>query len=240
MEDFYQSIIIRNPISSFHLISAFSSATGLRQHLKRHTTCKLAVAKMPGTFSLYNLPKMEKHIQSPPIPTESSLYNIQGNTSIKDPHLQYYKVQQTSAVDDNFNPGKGDTGIIAHIDDSGTETALFLDQQSRSLSTKYLNPRTSSLVVHHPSIIPSQMDQYVADVDSNMLIQSKLVSSLDQTNPPNPEQNVSSNNEISNNVTNTFLVDVRNTSEDSEQLSMPSNLDTFPFTLAVEQPNDSQ
>ena len=118
MEDFYQSIIIRNPISSFHLISAFSSATGLRQHLKRHTTCKLAVAKMPGTFSLYNLPKMEKHIQSPPIPTESSLYNIQGNTSIKDPPLQYYKAQQTSAVDDNFNPGKGDTGIIAHVDDS--------------------------------------------------------------------------------------------------------------------------
>ena len=129
---------------------------------------------------------MDSLIQEPAISSDPILYNnIPGNTPIRDSPFQYYEVQPLDTEDSNFHPRKSDAGIVAHVDDSGAETNLFMDHQSSSLYSKYSSTTTFSFVVHQPSPIQTQMDPLVED-------------------------------------------------------AVPSNLDTFPFTLTVEPPTNNQ
>ena len=152
--------------------------------------------------------------------------------------LQYHEAQLSCTEDNTILSGKEDTGIVAHVDDSGAETTLFMDRQPQSLSSRHYSPGVSSFVVHQPQVIPAQMEQFVAEPDSNLFIRSKLASSIEPVSSSLTEENVTNNIEMSHNVSNPFLVDVRNASDITKRISVPSNLDPFHFGLAAEATTD--
>ena len=166
---------------------------------------------MPETFNVSSQPKMESLIPQPAIITDPTLYNnIPGNTLIRDSHFQYYQVQPLDADDSKFHPRKSDTGIVTHIDDSGAETTLFMDHQPSSLSS-----------------------------DPNLFNRSRMVrSALPTSSSHSEDKNTTDNITMSSNTANAFLVG--NATDNSEQILVPSNLDTFPFTLTVEPPTHNQ
>ena len=170
-----------------------------------------------------------------PLITNPSLYNSPGSINVK---LPYHEAQLICTEDNNILSGKDDTGIVAHVDDSGAETTLFMDRQPQSLSSRNYPPGASSFVVHQRQVIPAQMEQFVADPDSNLFIRSKLASSIQPVSSSLTEENVTNNIEMSHNVSNPFLVDVQNASDITKRISVPSNLDPFPFSLAVETTTD--
>ena len=85
------------------------------------------------------------------------------------------------------------------------------------------------------------MDPYVGNADPSLFTQPKIVNAVVPTNLSNLDDNNATNNvEMSSNTSSAFLVGVSNAAENSEQISVPSNLDTFPFTLTVDPPTNNQ
>ena len=188
---------------------AFSSAAGLRQHFKRQESCR--TAKIPGAFSLsQNSSSVVASLSLGP-PAESVQYLLSENTQGK-PQFPCLDIEDNREESSHFHRENHD-GIIAHVDDSGAETTLFLEHDSPYSST------TPSFIVQST---PMDVERFVGP---NLLQRSQIVDSV-QTSQLPP---VKASEQIGL-TTSTLLV---NATESSEQMSV-SNLEAFPFTLTVE------
>ena len=206
-------IIIVNCRRSIYLFAAFSSAAGLRQHFKRQESC--SAAKIPGAFSISQGGHPISATLGLPQQAESVQYFLPESTNQERSNLAFLNTTENDSRNDapNIPHGRHD-GIITHVDDSGTETTLFLDHESPYSST------SPSFVVKSN---PMNVDRFV---DSDLLQRSRgsdlvLSNQHHQVNPSDQQIDITSATLITN------------TTGNSEQISV-SNLEAFPFTLTVE------
>ena len=206
------TLIINNSRQSIYLFTAFSSAAGLRQHFKRQESCR--VAKIPGAFSISQVgPSVSADLSLPP-PAESVHYFLSETSNHDSPHLPFLNTTENHNLSNepNIPHGRYD-GIITHVDDSGTETTLFLDHEPPYSSA------SSSFVVKSNAM---NVDRFV---DSDLLQRSRG-SDLVLSNQHHQDK-------PSDQIDMTSATLITNTPENSDQISV-SNLEAFPFTLTVE------
>ena len=158
-------------------------------------------------------PSTSANLGLPP-PAESVHYFLSETTDQDSSHLPFLNTTENENVnvEPNIPHGRHD-GIITHVDDSGTETTLFLDQESPYSST------TPSFVLKSNHI---NVDRFV---DSDLLQRSQgpelVLSNQQHQAKPSDQMDITSATLITN------------TTENSEQISV-SNLEAFPFALTVE------
>ena len=149
-----------------------------------------------------------------PPPAESVHYFLSETTDQDSSHLPFLNTTENDNMNEEPNIPRGrHDGIITHVDDSGTETTLFLDHESPYSST------SPSFVVKSSHM---NVDRFV---DSDLL-QRPHGSGLALSNQ---HHQVKPSDQID--ITSAALI--TNTTGNSEQISV-SNLEAFPFTLTVE------
>ena len=97
----------------------FSSSAGLRQHYKRQDSCKTTkiYQRLPSITSDGPGTMVNQHLQLSTLTTTLLPDTSQDGRILKEPTFQ-----QTIRM-----PCNDEDGVITHVDETGTETTLFLD-----------------------------------------------------------------------------------------------------------------
>ena len=149
-----------------------------------------------------------------PRPAESVQYILSENTNQDGSYLPFLNTTENVNMDDkHYIPHGRHDGVITHVDDSGTETTLFLAHES-----PYVSSNTSVLVKSNPMSV----DQFVGA----SLLQGPRNTDLVLSNPQHQRK-------TSGQIDITSTAVINDTTGNSDQISV-SNLDPFPFTLTVD------
>ena len=182
----------------------------MRQHFKRQDTCR--IAKTQGAFSITQPSSESFHFRPP---TESTHYLLTEPTNHKQ-HVGFLDTEEASTFE--VNP---DNGIVTHVDDSGTETTVFLEEPQ--ISHHY--PQYPTPFIVQPNSVVDRL------VVPDIFTKSQNPVPMLQNQPQSSDHiDISGGNNLLNSASTGSTLDGGG---NSVNISV-SNMEAFPFTLTVE------